>query len=60
MELRKIKYDELNGHAQKMYNFQKVSSKLADYGFTIMWLNNYVPIWFPSKEKDYKHDEKNC
>jgi hypothetical protein len=40
MELKKIKYEELNGRAQEMYNFQKVSSKLADYGFTTMWLNN--------------------
>jgi len=23
-----------------MYNFQKVSAVLADYGFTTMWLNN--------------------
>jgi hypothetical protein len=23
-----------------MYNFQKVSAKLADYGFTTIWLNN--------------------
>ena len=23
-----------------MFNFQKASAKLADYGFTTMWLNN--------------------
>lgn len=40
MKLRKIKYEELNGRAQEMYNFQKVSAKLADYGFTTIWLNN--------------------
>lgn len=40
MNLEKIKYSELNSKAKEMYNFQKVSAKLADYGFTTMWLNN--------------------
>jgi len=40
MKLEKINYDELNSKAKEMYNFQKVSSKFADYGFTTMWLNN--------------------
>lgn len=40
MKLIKIKYENLNPRAQEMYNFQKASSKLADYGFTTMWLNN--------------------
>jgi len=40
MKLNKIDYDDLNARAKEMYNFQKVSSKLADYGFTTMWLNN--------------------
>ena len=40
MELRRIAYSELNPKAKEMYNFQKVSAKLADYGFTTMWLNN--------------------
>ncbi len=40
MQLKKIRYDDLNAKAKEMYNFQKVSAKLADYGFTTMWLNN--------------------
>lgn len=40
MILEKIKYSELNSKAKEMYNFQKVSAKFADYGFTTMWLNN--------------------
>jgi hypothetical protein len=40
MQLKKINYKDLNSKAKEMYNFQKVSAKLADYGFTTMWLNN--------------------
>jgi hypothetical protein len=40
MKLSKISYNDLNSKAKEMYNFQKVSAKLADYGFTTMWLNN--------------------
>ncbi len=40
MKLEKIEYENLNAKVQEMYNFQKVSAKLADYGFTTMWLNN--------------------
>lgn len=40
MKLQKIKYEELNAKAQEMFNFHKVAAKLADYGFTSMWLNN--------------------
>ena len=40
MNLKKIEYSQLNAKAKEMYNFQKASSKLADYGFTTMWLNN--------------------
>ena len=40
MQLKKINYSDLNSKAKEMYNFQKVSAKLADYGFTTMWLNN--------------------
>ena len=40
MKLQKIVYSELNSKAKEMYNFQKVSARLADYGFTTMWLNN--------------------
>jgi hypothetical protein len=40
MKLEKINYNDLNAKAKEMYNFQKVSAKLEDYGFTTMWLNN--------------------
>jgi len=40
VKLKKINYYELNSRAKEMYNFHKVSAKLADYGFTSMWLNN--------------------
>ncbi|MFC3121390.1 hypothetical protein [Agaribacter flavus] len=40
MDFKKISYSELNAKAKEMYNFQKASAKLADYGFTTMWLNN--------------------
>lgn len=40
MKLEKIVYSDLNSKAKEMYNFQKVSAKLADYGFTTMWLHN--------------------
>lgn len=40
MKLEKINYSELNSKAKEMYNFQKVSAKLADYGYTTMWLHN--------------------
>ncbi len=40
MIFKKIAYNELNLKAKEMYNFQKISAVLADYGFTCMWLNN--------------------
>jgi hypothetical protein len=40
IKLKKIKYNELNLKAKEIYNFQKVSAVLADYGFATMWLNN--------------------
>ena len=40
VKLEKINYTSLNAKAKEMYNFQKVSAVLADYGFTTMWLNN--------------------
>ena len=40
MKLEKINYNNLNSKAKEMFNFQKVSAILADYGFTTMWLNN--------------------
>ena len=40
MKLERIKYSDLNARAQEMYNFHKVASVLADYGYTSMWLTN--------------------
>lgn len=40
MEFKKIRYEDLNARAQELYNFQKVSAVLADYGFSTMWLTN--------------------
>ena len=36
MTFTKINYNELNARAKEMYNFQKVSAVLADYGFATM------------------------
>ena len=36
----KIKYKDLNGRQKEIYNFQKVSSVLADYGYTTIKLDD--------------------
>jgi hypothetical protein len=36
----RIKYEELNSRQKENYNYQKVASELADYGFNCMWLND--------------------
>lgn len=38
--MEKIRYEDLNARAKEVYNFQKVSSVFADYGYTTMWLTN--------------------
>ena len=38
MNLSKINYSDLNPKQQEIYNFQKVSSVLADYGFNCIKL----------------------
>lgn len=38
MELSPIKYEDLNAKQKEIYNFQKVSAKLADYGFNCIKL----------------------
>ena len=40
MNLTKINYDELNARQKEIYNFQKVASLLADYGFTCIKLSD--------------------
>ncbi|WDE10384.1 hypothetical protein [Thalassomonas haliotis] len=37
---QRIKYKELNSRQKENFNFQKVASELADYGFNCMWLND--------------------
>lgn len=36
----RIEYTGLNSRQKENYNFQKIASKLADYGFNCMWLND--------------------
>ena len=38
MELKKVQYDKLNGKQKEIYNFQKVASELAEYGFNCIKL----------------------
>ena len=37
---KQIKYSKLNSRQKENYNFHKVASKLADYGFNSMRLND--------------------
>ena len=40
MKFEKIEYHKLNARQKENYNFHKVASALADYGFDSMRLNN--------------------
>lgn len=40
MVLTKVNYSDLNGKQKEIYNFQKVSAKLADYGFNCIKLTD--------------------
>ena len=40
MTLEKIKYNSLNSKQKENYNYHKVASALADYGYDSMRLNN--------------------
>ncbi len=40
MIMSKINYDELNSRQKEIYNFQKVASQLADYGFNCIKLSD--------------------
>jgi len=40
LNLKKIKYKELNSKQKENFNYQKLASKLADFGFNCMWLND--------------------
>ena len=37
---KRIKYEDLNSRQQENYNFQKLASKLADYGFNCLRLSD--------------------
>ncbi len=36
----KIKYTDLNARQKENYNYQKIASILAEYGYSCMWLND--------------------
>lgn len=40
MNLKKVSYNELNAKQKENYNFHKVASALADYGYNSMRLND--------------------
>jgi hypothetical protein len=40
MAFKKIEYKNLNPRQQEIYNFQKIASALADYGFNCMKLSD--------------------
>ena len=40
MEFIKVKYNELNAKQKENFNYHKVASSLADYGYDSMRLNN--------------------
>ena len=40
MEFTKVNYQELNAKQKENYNYHKVASALADYGYDSMRLNN--------------------
>ena len=40
LTFRRVDYKELSGKQQEIYNFQKVASKLADYGFNCIKLDD--------------------
>ena len=40
IDLKKVKYTSLNSREKENYNFHKVASALADYGYDSMRLNN--------------------
>ena len=37
---KRVKYEDLNSRQQENYNFQKLASKLADYGFNCLRLSD--------------------
>tara|TARA_B100001115_G_C15846192_1_gene426479 strand:- start:4791 stop:5435 length:645 start_codon:yes stop_codon:yes gene_type:complete len=37
---KKVRYSQLNSKQKENYNFHKVASSLADYGYNCIWLND--------------------
>ena len=59
MNLRRIRYGELNGKQKETYNFQKVAAVLADYGYNCIKLNDdWKGADFLAYHKDGKHTLK--
>lgn len=55
MQFNKIKYKELNSRQKEIYNFQKLSSVLADYGFNCIKLaDDWLGADFLAYHKDGK------
>ena len=53
MELSKINYSELNPKQKEIYNFQKIASVLADYGFNCIKLaDDWLGADFLAYHKD--------
>lgn len=40
LELKPIRYDDLNAKQKEIYNFQKIAAALADYGFNCIKLQD--------------------
>lgn len=40
MKLIKVAYAKLNDRQKENYNFHKIASDLAEYGYSCMWLND--------------------
>lgn len=44
-QFRRIPYNELNARQKKNYNFHKIAARLADYGFSCIWLKDEADDW---------------
>ena len=58
IEFAKINYKALNARQKELYNFQKVSALLADYGYITIWLSqDWMGADFIAQHQD-GHDLK--
>ena len=59
MRLNRVVYDELNSKQKEIYNFQKVASALADFGFNCIKLSDdWQGADFLAYHKDGNHTMK--